>query len=124
MRIKLDENIPFKLVDILNQMGYEADSVPQEGLSGQNDELIWKTAQEANRFLITQDLDFSDIRQFAPGTHYGLLLVRLRDPGRYALVEKIQMIFQTEQVESWQGCFVVATDHKIRVRCPKFLDED
>jgi predicted nuclease of predicted toxin-antitoxin system len=119
MRIKLDENIPFRLVDILNQMGHETDSVPQEGLSGENDKLIWKTAQEANRFLITQDLDFSDIREFAPGTHCGLLLIRLYNPGRDAIVEKIQMIFQTEKVESWQGCFVVATDHKIRVRCPK-----
>ena len=119
MRIRLDENIPFRLADILNRMGHEVDSVQQEGLSGQNDELIWKTTQEANRFLITQDLDFSDIRQFAPGTHYGLLLVRLRDPGRNMLLQRIQTIFQTEQVDNWQSCFVIATEHKLRIRYPQ-----
>ena len=28
--------------------------------------------------LITQDLDFSDIRKFQPGTHYGIVVVRLQ----------------------------------------------
>jgi len=38
---------------------------------------MWSAARRDERFLITQDLDFSDIRQFKPGTHPGLLLVRL-----------------------------------------------
>jgi hypothetical protein len=36
--------------------------------------------QASQRFLVTRDLDFSDVRTFAPGTHRGLLLVRLRKP--------------------------------------------
>jgi hypothetical protein len=36
-------------------------------------------AQRAGRFLVTQDLDFSDVRRFEPGSHHGLLLVRLPD---------------------------------------------
>ena len=36
----------------------------------------WLAPQSGSRFLITQDLDFSDIRKFAPGTHHGLLLVQ------------------------------------------------
>jgi len=118
MRIKLDENLPFRLVDILNQMGHETDTVPQEGLSGQDDTRVWKAAQANGSFLITQDLDFSDIGRFRPGTHYGLLLVRLFNPGRDALLQRIQTIFQTEHVDNWQGCFVVATEHKLRIRFP------
>jgi hypothetical protein len=62
------------------------------------------------RFLITQDLDFSDMRRYTPGTHAGLLLVRLARPGRNALVERVSAVFQTEQVDDWAGCLVVATD--------------
>ncbi len=118
MKVKIDENIPAKVARVLNQLGHETDTVHQEGLAGQNDERIWEAAQEAKRFLITQDLDFSDIRRFVPGTHYGLLLVRLRSPGRLALMERIRTLFQTEQVENWQGCFIVVTEHKLRVRRP------
>jgi predicted nuclease of predicted toxin-antitoxin system len=36
--------------------------VPEEGLVGSDDHEIWEATQNAGRFLITQDLDFSDVR--------------------------------------------------------------
>ena len=118
MKIKLDENLPVRLARTLEKLGHDTDTIPEEGLTGRSDLHIWEAAQEAERFLITQDLDFSDTRRFSPGSHYGILLVRLRDPGRNALLNRVQDIFQTEAVENWQRCFVVVTDRKLRVRSP------
>jgi predicted nuclease of predicted toxin-antitoxin system len=70
-------------------------------------------------FFATQDLDFSDLRRFAPGTHHGILLLRLQNPTRRELDARIRAIFETEDIEAWIGCFVVATDHKIRIRRPQ-----
>ena len=119
MKIKLDENMPARLVGILLDLGHEADTVPEEGLAGRPDEAIWGAAQESGRFLITQDLDFSDVRQFVPGNHHGLLLVRLREPGRKALLKHVQAAFSREDVTNWLGCFVVLTEHKVRVHRPE-----
>ena len=119
MKVKLDENLPARLTRVLAQLGHEADTVPQEGLAGRGDDEIWEAAQAAGSFVITQDLDFSDLRRYAPGTHHGLLLVRLRVPGREALVRRIRSLFQTEPVETWQRAFVLVTDHKLRVRRPQ-----
>lgn len=119
MKIKLDENLLTRLVRLLAELGHDTDTVPQEGLTGRPDNDIWTAAQAAERFFITQDLDFSDIRRFAPGSHYGLLLVRLRAPGRDVLARRVQAVFQTEPVETWKRAFVVVTDHKLRVRRPK-----
>lgn len=116
MKIKLDENLPFRLVRVLAQLGHDADTVSQEGLAGRDDPHVWDAVQRAGRFLITQDLDFSDIRRFAPGTHKGILLVRLREPGRMALTNRIRAVFQMEKVEGWTGGFIVVTERKIRVR--------
>ena len=69
--------------------------------------------------MITQDLDFSDLRQFAPGSHHGILLVRLRSPNPRDLNERIEELFQKEKVSEWAGCFVVATEHKIRILKPQ-----
>ena len=80
---------------------------------------VWNAAQAADRFLITQDLDFSDIRRYAPGTHHGLLVIRLRAPGRRALTARVRALFTQERVEDWKGCFVVATDVKLRIRTPE-----
>lgn len=116
MKIKLDENMPAVLVHRLKSAGHDVDTVPEENLAGQDDATIWKAAKHVGRFFITQDLDFSDIRQFTPGIHPGILLVRLRDPGRIALTERVMAIFLSEDIENWMKCLVIATDHKIRIR--------
>ena len=118
MRIKLDENIPARLIQTLTALGHEVDSVPDEGLGGSIDPDIWRAAQREGRFLITQDLDFSDIRQFQPGTHYGILLVRLKNPGRLALINSIATVFQSEDTATWSGCFIVLSENKLRIRHP------
>jgi predicted nuclease of predicted toxin-antitoxin system len=89
--------------------------VHEERLVGQNDTEIWEAAQKESRFLITQDLDFSDSRKFVPGSHHGILLVRLHSPNRRNLIERIVELFPKEPVGEWAGCFVVATERKIRI---------
>lgn len=118
MKIKLDENLPGRLVAALANLGHDVDTVVFERLAGQHDHAVWQAAQGANRFLITQDLDFSDIRRYTPGTHRGLLLVRLRFPGRTALFDRIQSLFAAEDVSEWTGCLIVATERKLRIRRP------
>jgi predicted nuclease of predicted toxin-antitoxin system len=118
MKIKLDENLPVALMQALRALGHDVDTVPEEHLSGEPDTSIWDATQRAARFLITQDLDFSDVRRLAPGTHHGLLLVRLVQPGRLALTQRVLAVFGAEDVEGWARCFVVASDHKVRVRRP------
>ena len=118
MKIKLDENIPLRAQAVLQRLGHEVDTVPQEDLAGSSDDVIWQAAQAAGRFLITQDLDFSDIQRFEPGTHPGILILRLRASGREALLQRLQSVFQTEAVETWAGCFIVISEKKIRIRRP------
>ncbi len=118
MRIKLDENLPTKVALLLGALRHNVDTVPQEHLQGRDDTTIWQAAQSTKRLLVTQDLDFSDIRRFRPGTHQGILLVRLRTPGRIALAARLSAVFQTEDVETWSGSFVVVTDRKVRVIRP------
>lgn len=116
MNIKLDENLPARLVPALVARGHDVDTVAQEGLTGQSDAVVWQASRDAGRFFITQDLDFSDIRQFSPGSHPGLMLVRLREPGAQALLARISSL--AGELEGMAGCFVVVTDHKLRVKRP------
>jgi predicted nuclease of predicted toxin-antitoxin system len=118
MRVKLDENLPVGLAPLLNNLGHDVHTVHEEGLTGCADKNIWEAAQNERRFLITQDMDFSDSRTYAPGAHCGILLVRLRSPNRTDLIDRVQEIFHQESVSEWTGCFVVATERKIRVLRP------
>ncbi|HEY7090157.1 MAG TPA: DUF5615 family PIN-like protein [Tepidisphaeraceae bacterium] len=118
MKIKLDENLPEDLVEVLQSHQHDVHTVPAESLAGRDDRTIFAAAQAEQRILFTQDLDFSDIRQFRPGSHGGIVLIRLRDPSRRRLVTRIRGIVETETMESWARCFVVVSDRKLRIRRP------
>jgi len=118
MKIKLDENLPLQIAAELSALGHDVHTIYEEKLTGFNDSQIWAAAQHEQRFLVTQDLDFADIRRFVPGTHHGILLVRLHSPSRTNLINRLLELLNlnTENVSSWAGCFVVATERKVRVR--------
>jgi predicted nuclease of predicted toxin-antitoxin system len=115
MKLKLDENLTASLVPLLKKLGHDVQTTIEEGLTGKLDRDVWHAVQSEKRFLITQDMDFSDIRAFAPGTHEGILLVRLHSPNQAAIISRVTYLFSSENVEEWRRCFVVATEHKLRV---------
>lgn len=115
MRIKRDENIPRRAKECLIALGHDADNVWDEKLAGSKDAHLWVVCQPNNAFLITQDLDFSDVRAFQPDAHHGILLLRLKEPGRNAVVRRLEELFRSEDVATWQRQFVIASDRKIRV---------
>ncbi|MGB7157257.1 MAG: DUF5615 family PIN-like protein [Tepidisphaeraceae bacterium] len=118
MKIKLDENVPEELADLLTSNHHDVHTVRGESLVGHDDRTVFAAAVREQRVLITQDLDFSDLRRFKPGTHPGIVLVRLHDPSRRRLIERFRQVIATETIESWIGCFVVVTDKKLRIRRP------
>lgn len=119
MKIKLDENLPHQLAPALERLAHDVHTLQHESLLGRPDDEIWAAAQKESRFLITQDLDFSDARKFSPGSHCGLLLLRLHNPSRRALVTRVLEVFRQESIDDWLGCFVVVTERKIRILKPQ-----
>ena len=63
------------------------------------DRKIWEAAQCEERYLITQHLDFSDVRRFVRGEHHGILLIRLHSPSRLRLITRIEELFQKRECQ-------------------------
>jgi predicted nuclease of predicted toxin-antitoxin system len=118
MRILLDENLPMRLIAALRALGHDVEHVYTKDLSSRPDPDVRAVAEAEQRFLITQDRRFADARIFLAGSHHGVLLVRLKHPGRDALLDRVREMFETSDVESWAGCFVVISESKLRVIRP------
>ena len=114
----LDENLPTDLIEALRALGHDVDHVSTRDLAGSPDPDVRRLAESEDRLLITQDIRFADAREFLPGEHAGVVLVRLKKPGLRAIVARLRFVFEREDVESWRGCFVVVQDLKLRVRAP------
>jgi predicted nuclease of predicted toxin-antitoxin system len=98
VKLKLDENIAASAGARLAILGFDVDTVLDEGLRGRPDADVWAAAQSERRFFITQDLDFSDTRTFAPGTHEGLLLVRLPDAEQWRIADYLVAWFSAPDI--------------------------
>jgi predicted nuclease of predicted toxin-antitoxin system len=121
--IKLDENLGQSHADLLRQAGYQADRVTDQGFSGADDTTVWQHVVAEGRFFVTLDLDFSDVRQFTPGSHPGLLLLRPRSNSRTAVLELLERVIQEHPLETLSGCLVVADPGHTRIRRPPALDD-
>ena len=82
MRIKLDENMPVELRDDLRALGHDADTVPDEGISGAPDSLILDRVRSEGRMLWTMDKGIADVRQYPPHLYAGIVLFRPSSLGR------------------------------------------
>jgi predicted nuclease of predicted toxin-antitoxin system len=116
--VKLDENLSQSHVDFLQEKGYAAERVTDEGLSGADDAAVWQRTVSEGRLFVTLDLDFADVRRFAPGTHPGIVLLRPRNRGREAVLEILERLVTEYSFQSLTGCFVVADIHHTRIRRP------
>ena len=74
MRFKLDENLPQELVEDLQRLGHNADSVISEGLAGSDDDKIVRATIDAGRILLT--LDKGIPRLFQRRREPGVILFR------------------------------------------------
>ena len=114
MNIKLDENLPLQLAINLRKLGHDVHTVHSEGLTGHKDREIWEAAASEGRFLITQDLDFADIRRYPPDAQSGVLILRLSNPSRKNLIAFVEHLLRTESVADWKSCVLIATERKTR----------
>lgn len=66
LKVITDENLPGRAVQFLKEHGYDAASVVELGMSGWKDSQLWIAVQNDERFLITADKGFGDIRVYPP----------------------------------------------------------
>ncbi len=76
MKFKLDENFSKKIQNIFEDFGYDAETVPQELLSGCDDEKIYQVCCNENFCLVTLEKDFGDVSRFDPKDLGGIAIIR------------------------------------------------
>lgn len=115
MKIKVDENLPKSLIDVLTSLGHDTDSVAEEGLSGADDEVVFTAAQDAGRLLFTLDRGFGDIRRYEPGTHAGIVVLRLPDESRTAVVGAVRRLIDQHDLTDLFGAIAIVEPDRLRI---------
>ena len=118
MRVKVDENLPASLVSLLRERGFEADIVIEEGLAGSTDEDLLAAAREEDRMIVTLDRGFGDIRRYPPGSHPGIVVLRLADESALATRAAVTQLLDNHDLENLSGTITVVQHGSLRIRRP------
>jgi len=116
MRVKVDEDLPGVATQMLRDRGYKAVSVVDQGMGGWKDPALWQAVQAEQRFLVTADKGFADIRFHPPGTHAGVLLLRPDQDGIQPVIELLERVLRSYDLEALARTITVVTPRGIRIR--------
>jgi len=119
VRVKVDEDLPKAAAQMLQGRGYEAVSVVEQGMGGAKDDPLWLAVQAEQRFLVTGDKGFGDIRSYPPGTHAGILLLRPDQAGIRPILQLLERTLAAYDLEALTGAVSVATPRGVRIRRAK-----
>ncbi len=104
MKIKIDEDLPVRISSILKSAGHDVDTVVDEGLAGKDDLEVSRTATSPGRLVLTLDRGFGDIRRYPPGTHAGILVLRIADQAAPAVADIVTELVDAVDLEGLLGC--------------------
>jgi predicted nuclease of predicted toxin-antitoxin system len=116
-RFIVDEALPRSLADAIRAAGHEAVHIREIGLQGSSDAVVFDYAQGQGAVLVTPDLEFGDIREFPPGQHCGVVLLRMpriSTPPRLAseVVRLLRGLTQTDL----EGNLIIMEPGHVRIR--------
>lgn len=112
MKIFVDENIPCLTVKVLRDAGHDVLDIRDSENQGLPDNLLWERCQREARMLITTDMGFA--YQHRRESHYGVLAVRLKQPNRRKIHERV-MLAMTKINTDWRNQIVIVQDHVQRI---------
>ncbi len=106
MNIKLDENLPSNSRQPLVDAGHDVDTTADEDLQGAVDALVIERATRDERLLITLDRGLGDIRTYVPGSHAGVVVLRLANQSLESIDAAIQDL-AARDLDTLAGALVV-----------------
>lgn len=118
MKFLLDENFPKSAQPLLEQAGCEVIDIRGTTSQGADDERLFAIAQEASATILTTDRDFYHTIPLQQKTHYGVIVIALKQPNRQAILDRLRWALQQPFIEEMDNTIVLLRDHTYRIRTP------
>jgi predicted nuclease of predicted toxin-antitoxin system len=116
VKIKLDENIGRRGVELLKTAGHDVMTVRDQNLQGSPDEVIFKVCADEKRVLITLDHDFGQVLRFPPEQSAGVVIL---EPGAgltaKSLLARLQEFLVIASTYSPQGALWIVEPGRVRI---------
>ncbi len=101
---------------MLRENGYDAVSIFDQSMSGENDAKVFDVCQNEDRVLVTLDLDFSNIQAYPPESTKGLVVLRLVRQDKPSVLDVMKRLIPEFQTNTLNHKLWVVEEGRIRIR--------
>jgi len=116
VKLLLDENLSSRQAANLRQLGYDAVSAAEVGLSGQPDNTIREFAIQDGRVPVTLDSDFADLTRFPTAGTPGVLRLKIHPPTEEKIRQQLKTALELLKGKSLEGCMAASHREIVRIR--------
>lgn len=112
----LDENIPPAVGQFLRDKGFQTKEVRDSLSPGAPDDAVMALARQEGMMLVTFDKHFSNLLVYPPGSHDGIILIRIHPPLIRDIINAFKQLFERLDITTIKGALLVLEREGFRVR--------
>lgn len=116
LKFKVDENLPVEVAALLEEVGHDALTVPEQKMGGQPDLNVAAVCQQEARAVVTLDLDFADIRAYPPADYAGIIVLRLARLDKHRILSALKRLLPVLAQEPLAGQLWIVDEVTVRMR--------
>lgn len=114
MKFLADENIGYKIIKPLRELGFDIKSILEID-KGLVDLAVLSFANKENKILITCDKDFEELVYLNKLIHSGVILLRLNNDSSENKLKVLKKLLEVH-LKQLNKAFTVVTESKVRIR--------
>lgn len=113
----MDENVPVRLVGVLQSLGHDVEHLSLGSARGLSDEEVIDAAIQGGRMIVTQDLDFGRLYYFHHRGQVGMLVLRMSRLTFAGMEKRVREFLEKTDLEArgFHRSLVVLEAHRHRV---------
>lgn len=116
MKIKVDENLPTEVAELLRQAGHDAMTVKEQALTGMLDEPLSAVCTKEDRALVTLDVGFANTLKYPPSKYAGLIVLRLERQDKSHVLDVLRNVIPLLDQEPVSGRLWIVDERRVRIR--------
>ena len=115
----IDACLPRSSTRVLRELGYDAIDAREVSMSSAEDTEIFEYAQKKGRILVTRDKGFGDVLKYPPGSHQGIIVLRLPSTYTANQINKVLKGFLLDvRIERLEKKLAIVEATRYRLRGP------
>lgn len=115
VRLLLDENMPFALLELLANEGCEADHLKKMEKAGIKNGEVYRVAEQDGFWILTRDSDFRSYHKFVTHNISGVMVFSLSDTTTRNILDVMRRFLKTHSGRLESKHLIIIDDNTVKI---------